>query len=104
MIQQRTKTGGRELGTPNKVTKELKEVLSEVVNNELANVKELLSTLTPKERLDVVIKLLPYITPKLKETTLEVDNVEQPLFLSREEREEHLEQLFKKWQSSKKQP
>jgi len=79
-MTQRKKTGGRETGTPNKMTKELKEVLSDIVNNELANVKKLLSTLTPKERLDVVIKLLPYIVPRLKETDLNINSIEQPLF------------------------
>ena len=60
-----TKTGGRTSGTPNKTTKELRTVLKGVINNELLNIETLLSELPPKERLEVVIKLIPYVLPKI---------------------------------------
>jgi hypothetical protein len=59
------KTGGRTAGTENKTTKEIRSVLKEVINNELLNIETLLNELPPKERLEVVIKLIPYVLPKV---------------------------------------
>jgi hypothetical protein len=61
-----TKTGGRTSGTPNKTTKEIRTVLKGVINNELLNIETLLTGLPPKERLEVVIKLIPYVLPKIE--------------------------------------
>jgi hypothetical protein len=60
-----TKTGGRTSGTPNRTTKEIRTVLKGVINNELLNIETLLSGMPPKERLEVVIKLIPYVLPKI---------------------------------------
>jgi hypothetical protein len=60
-----TKTGGRTTGTPNKTTKEIRTVLKGVINNELLNIETLLNGMPPKERLEVVIKLIPYVLPKI---------------------------------------
>ena len=59
------KTGGRTAGTENKTTKEIRNVLKEVINNELLNIESLLNELPAKERIEVVIKLIPYILPKV---------------------------------------
>jgi len=53
------KFGGREKGTPNRLTKELRTILKNVLYNELDNIEELLDSLEPKERLELVIKLIP---------------------------------------------
>ncbi len=60
------KTGGRTSGTPNKTTKEIRNVLKGVINNELENIQSLLNEMQPKERLEVVIKLIPYVLPKIE--------------------------------------
>lgn len=59
------KTGGRALGTPNKTTKEIRNVLKGVINNELENIQTLLNDMQPKDRLEIVIKLIPYVLPKI---------------------------------------
>tara|TARA_B110000977_G_scaffold85459_1_gene114038 strand:- start:397 stop:645 length:249 start_codon:yes stop_codon:yes gene_type:complete len=59
------KHGGREKGTPNKLTKELRSVLKEVIYNELENIEERLDELEPKQRLELVVKLMPYVFPKM---------------------------------------
>ena len=59
------KYGGREKGTPNRLTKELRTILKNVLYNELENIEELLETLEPKERIELVIKLIPFILPKV---------------------------------------
>lgn len=65
------KTGGRTKGTVNKSTAETKAILQKIVSTELDNLQQLLEDLNPKERLDVVIKLLPYILPKQQEIAIE---------------------------------
>jgi hypothetical protein len=60
------KHGGREKGTPNKLTKELRSILKVVIYNELENIEERLDKLDPKQRIDLMIKLMPYIFPKLE--------------------------------------
>jgi hypothetical protein len=59
------KTGGRIAGTPNKVTSELRTTLKSIVAAELDALPTTLSGLSPKERLELVIKLLPFCMPKV---------------------------------------
>jgi hypothetical protein len=65
------KTGGRQKGTLNRTTSEAKQVLQNIVNKELENITTLLDKLEPKERIDSIIKLLPYIVPKQQEIAIE---------------------------------
>ena len=51
------KYGGRQKGTPNRMTKELRSVLKDVLFEELGEIKEKLDMLEPKERIELVIKL-----------------------------------------------
>ena len=69
------KTGGRILGTPNKTTAETKEMIQNIVSKKLDNINELLEQLEPKEQLDIIIKLLPYIVPKQQEITIESEDI-----------------------------
>ena len=59
------KFGGRQKGTPNRLTKELRTILKDVLYNELEKIEELLESLEPKERLELVIKILPFIISKV---------------------------------------
>ena len=59
------KHGGRQKGTPNRMTKELRTILKDILYNELEKIGELLESLEPKERLELVIKMLPFILPKV---------------------------------------
>ena len=60
------KFGGREKGTPNVLTKEVRAVLKAVVFEEVALIQDHLKELDPKIRLQILIKLLPYVCPKLE--------------------------------------
>jgi hypothetical protein len=62
---QGSKTGGRQLGTPNKVTSELRASLKAILDGELVTIRATLDKLPPKDRLDVVLKLMPYCMPKI---------------------------------------
>jgi hypothetical protein len=59
------KTGGRQAGTPNKLTKEIRAILKDFLYNELELLPDHLDSLEPKERIEIIIKLLPYILPKV---------------------------------------
>jgi hypothetical protein len=59
------KTGGRSAGTPNKVTTELRKTLKEIIAGELETLPTTLQELPAKERLDLVIKLMPFCLPKV---------------------------------------
>jgi hypothetical protein len=58
------KHGGRKLGTPNKVSSELKEVLSEYCLNEFQFLNTNIEKLTLSERLVFFLKVLPFVLPK----------------------------------------
>jgi len=60
------KYGGREKGTPNRLTKELRSVLKDIVYRELETIELRLDELDPKERIELIIKLMPYVFPKLQ--------------------------------------
>ena len=55
-----------------KTTKEIRTVLKTVINKELLNIETLFEGLPPKERLEIIVKLIPFVLPK-------VDNVNYSL-------------------------
>lgn len=59
------KTGGRQAGTVNKTTKELREVLKAFVYNELETLPETLAALPADRRAELLIKILPFVLPKV---------------------------------------
>ncbi len=61
-----TKTGGRGQGTPNRLTKELRAALKEIIFQEFTALPDRLEKLKPKDRLELLTKLLPYILPKVE--------------------------------------
>ena len=67
----RTKTGGRKKGTPNRTTKELKSVIHKVVEEHLETIESDLQALEPKDRLNVILKLVDYVLPKPKEQKID---------------------------------
>jgi hypothetical protein len=59
------KTGGRVAGTPNKITIELRKTLKGIVAGELEALPTTFEQLQPRERLELLIKLLPFCLPKV---------------------------------------
>jgi hypothetical protein len=59
------KTGGRAAGTPNKVTSELRKTLKQVIAAELEALPATLGELPARERLELLIKLMPFCLPKV---------------------------------------
>jgi len=60
------KYGGRKKGTPNRLTKEVRAVLKELVFDEISQVHSHFEKLDPKERIELLIKLMPYVCPKIQ--------------------------------------
>jgi hypothetical protein len=59
------KTGGRQAGQPNKLTAELREILSDVIRDELEALPERLNELETKDRLALLEKFTAYVLPKM---------------------------------------
>jgi hypothetical protein len=59
------KTGGRIAGTPNKLTSELRTTLKGIIAGELGALPQTFEQLPVKERLELLIKLLPFCLPKV---------------------------------------
>lgn len=64
---------GRPKGKPNKVTGDVRRWLAELIDGNRAQIKKDLKALSPKDRLLVLEKLMQYVVPKQRATTLEVD-------------------------------
>jgi acetamidase/formamidase len=58
------KFGGRQLGTGNKISSELKEVLNEYCLNEFKFLNANIERLTLHERIILFSKVLPFVLPK----------------------------------------
>jgi len=57
------KTGGRVKGTPNK-RKAIGKRIEEFLDYEWDNIQTYMEDMTSKEKTDLIVKLLPYATPK----------------------------------------
>ena len=66
------KFGGRKKGTPNRLTKETRILLKNIVYSEIENIETLLSDLETEKRLEYMIKLLPYVLPKVNNTNYSI--------------------------------
>jgi len=56
---------GRPAGTPNVITKEIRDILKQIMLREFELIPATLEGMEPKERLDMIVKLLPFILPKI---------------------------------------
>ena len=74
----RVKTGGRKKGTPNKVTRQVKEKLSLVINKTIESID--ISNMSTSEKIKLIQIGFQYLLPKLQHT-IESNNEDLPLFL-----------------------
>lgn len=67
---------GRPKGATNRTSRRVREVLTDLIDRELEDITKMLNTLTPHERLNIIIKLLPYVVakcePKDQQTELQI--------------------------------
>ena len=57
---------GRPKGSKNKTQKELRETIKEILEIEFEKISELFANLEPEKRINLLIKLIPYVWPKLE--------------------------------------
>jgi len=57
---------GRPKGATNVITKELRAKLKNLIDAEFESLPGLLSDLEPKDRLDMIVRLLPFAMPKVE--------------------------------------
>lgn len=67
------KTGGRQAGTPNKFTGTLKEFVVNLVDENREQINKDLKKLTPKDRLNILERLMQYVLPKQQSVKADVD-------------------------------
>ena len=68
------KTGGRQAGTPNRTTADIRQKLKAVLEAELDQLPALLERMSPDQRLNIVLKLCPYVLPKAPEDPKPLDS------------------------------
>ena len=101
----RKKTGGRKAGTPNKVTKSVRESLRDALTGYINGINEknyslftdLMQIQEPAGRLAMVAKFLPYVAPKLQSVSFYNDEHRS---LSVEESFMELEEKFEKQETT----
>jgi uncharacterized protein (UPF0305 family) len=64
---------GRPKGKPNKITQDVRQWLSTVIDKNRRQIEKDLKTLEPKERLQMLEKLMQYVIPKQQAVKAEVD-------------------------------
>ena len=64
---------GRPKGTPNKITQDMRQWLSTVIDKNRRQMERDLKALKPKERLQMLEKLMQYVIPKQQAVKAEVD-------------------------------
>ena len=61
-----SKIAGREKGKPDKLSTELRNILKGIIESELEALPGLLNKLSEKDRAFLLIKLLPFVLPKVE--------------------------------------
>lgn len=69
------KTGGRSAGTPNRTTKEAKELLEQILFDQVDTIKNTLEQIKEKDParyLEIVTKLLAFVIPKKSDISSDI--------------------------------
>lgn len=72
-LEKRNKTGGRVKGTPNKITKDIRESYQLLIEKNLVTLETDLNKLNPKDRIEVLIKLSEFVIPKLQRSHNQIE-------------------------------
>jgi hypothetical protein len=60
----------RPQGSSNRITSEIREKIQIILENEFETIEDTLNQLTPKERMEVVLRLMKFAIPQLKEVEI----------------------------------
>jgi len=67
------KTGGRERGTPNRITSDLRDWIKELLNDNRQTFEADLKKLEPHQRVAIFEKMLSYSVPKLQSVEAQIN-------------------------------
>ena len=73
---------GRPAGSPNRVTTEVREALSEIIADNVPRLQEWLDRVAkhnPKAALEIYVKLVEFVVPRLARHSLETSNEPQTI-------------------------
>ena len=76
----RIKTGGRQKGTPNKITSEIRDRISVLVSGTIDSID--ISTFTKMEKIKLLQVLCQYIIPKLQSANYQIGTPDMPSAVS----------------------
>jgi hypothetical protein len=66
------KMGGRAKGIPNRTTSDFRAILGDFIYKQAESMPEVFSSIkSPEKRLELIIKLLPFVIPKVQDFSLE---------------------------------
>ena len=81
-FQKGNKLGGRTKGATNKLTKEIKQILQEVVFN-AEEIRLVYHALEPHQKAEFMVRMARYVTPERRAVNIGLyEHIEQPLFLN----------------------
>lgn len=67
------KSGGRCSGTPNKITRDLKETINEFLNNNIDSLQDNFNQLDAKDKINFIERLLRYSIPRMADNSFKLD-------------------------------
>lgn len=68
------KTGGRQKGSLNRSTLQVRNYFLELINSNLETIQDDLNTLEPLQRIKIIIELSKFVLPTLKATDLTIND------------------------------
>jgi hypothetical protein len=71
-VKGRVKEGGRQKGTTNKMTQRVRTLISDIIEDEADNLRGYIDELDKKDRAEFLIKLLPFILPRLNSSVIDI--------------------------------
>jgi len=88
---------GRPKGSPNKITAELRERISDFLNENWEQIEKDFGTLDAEKRILIYEKLLQFTLPRLQSVqTPDLKSDEKPLIVFKDFKKEHEEEIIKK--------
>ena len=70
----RVKAGGRTTGTPNKITADVRNMVKSIIEENMGQLQQDIASLSPKDRVMVMEKLLQYVIPKIQAVEFDATN------------------------------
>lgn len=68
-----TKTGGRQKGSPNKTTAEIRQFYQKLLSSNIELLQSDLDSLEPLQRVKILIELTKFVIPVVKATDLNIE-------------------------------